>query len=202
MTLRDLALRPVLCEATLMQAVPPLQAPVWERQPSETEAEHAAFVAWACGPRAPEDWTSASSSSGLDGAEVRAASVRWAWRVRAQEWHRHSRELAREAASDVRQAVKDLTLVRVAYAQRLAQLVAHEAGKHLALAQGTGAVTLSPRDLARMAAVADSVLTELRKQSEGLPSEAGATSLDWGRLTPAELEQARKLRAKAEGRSA
>jgi hypothetical protein len=179
-----------------------LQAPIWERQPNETELEHVAFVAWLCQGRELRDWVNATNATGLDPAAVRALSVRWVWEVRAAEWLRHSRAVATEQAEKIKPAVEALQQTRLGYARSLAELVMVEAGKLLLSSRGTPANVLDARELARIATVAESVLEALRRQAEGLPAEMGATSLDWGRLTPAELEQARKLRAKAEGRVA
>ncbi len=178
--------------------VPPLVAPVWERQSHESEVEHAAFLGWLCGGQHMRDWVAAANVSGLDPDTVRMTARRWAWDVRAEQWLAHAREVSREANAPLRAQLAEVQADRLRAAGLMVKLAAVELGKLYESASGTPAPTLDPRTLARFLAVSTPILEALRRQAEGLPAElAGEDGPDFSQLTADELETMRRLNAKA-----
>jgi hypothetical protein len=178
--------------------LPALQAPVWGQQAGEGPAEYAAFLAWLCGGRELRDAHAAVQASGLTPEQVRAVSGRWVWEIRAREWLAHTRAAQREAAEPLREAIHAVMARRLDAVRDLVEVVAREAAKAIETSKGTPAPTLEPRTLARFMAVSTPVLESLRRQAEGLPAEiAGENGPDYSALTAEELEQYRRLRAKA-----
>lgn len=190
----------------MLAPLPPLQAPFWERQPSESEAEFSAFREWLCGsPRGElRDWLHAAHVTGLAPDDLRALAQRWVWEVRANEYTRQATRAGETALAPLREAVARLQARRLDYAWSMVDLIATELAKHLALAQSSSAITVDLGALARHARVFELAIQALQRQAEGLPPEADQATteaLDWSALTPAELELHRQLRAKAARRA-
>jgi hypothetical protein len=176
--------------------MPHLVAPVWDRQPDESDRDYAAFAAWLRGGR---DWPAAIAIAGLPFDELRAVSLRWVWDVRAHEYEVASRAAHAQAVAPLKEKLVELTAGRLDYMTSLVELVKTEIKKYQAASAQSTAHALTARELVRFLAVAEDSLELLRRQAEGLPPEDTGTTINWDRLSPAELEQHRKLRDKARG---
>jgi hypothetical protein len=180
-----------------VQALPPLQAPVWERQTWETEAEHVAFLAWLCRGKEVRDYSAAVHHSGLTREQVHSAALRCVWEIRATQWLSHTREAHREAARPLREAIAGVLARRLDAVRDIVETVALEA-ERLRKRAADGGPPLDEKLLARLLAVTTPVLVDLRRQAEGLPAELAAEDgPDFGALTAAELEEYKRLRDKA-----
>jgi hypothetical protein len=183
--------------APFVLALPPLQAPVWERQAWESEAEHVAFLAWLCRGKEVRDWSAAVHQSGLPIEQVRIAAARCVWEIRATQWLAHTREAHREAARPLREAIAGVMSRRLDAVRALVETIAVEAERLLEQTK-KGGPPLEPKILARLLAVTTPVLVDLRRQAEGLPAELAAEEgPDFGALSAEELEQYKRLRDKA-----
>jgi hypothetical protein len=181
-----------------VRALPPLQAPVWERQSWETEAEHAAFMAYLTRGKHVGDMSVAVQYSGLAPEQVRSASLRCVWELRAREWHAHTREAQREAARPLREAVHAVMATRLRVTEKALALIEAELDKHTTTSKGTPMVTQELRNLRSWYAAISPALVDMRRQAEGLPAELAADDgPDYSALSAEELEILRRLRAKA-----
>lgn len=185
-----------------LTAIPLLQAPLWERQPGESDVEAAAFRGWLLGGTQLRDWTAACHASGMAPSAIQVTARRWAWEIRATEYQAHVRSVQLAASADMRTQLEAITRARLDNARQLVELVRLELGKLLQTSQKTDASVLEPRTLARLVAVLIPDVAALQRQADGLPPDVGdpSSGATWDRLSPAELEQMRQLRDKAAGR--
>jgi hypothetical protein len=181
-----------------VRALPPLQPPVWERQSWESEAEHVAFLAYLTRGKHVGDMSVAVQYSGLAPEQVRSASLRGVWELRAKEWQAHAHEAHREAARPLREAVHAVMAKRLAATELALDIINRELGKLDEASKGTPAITQELRNLRAMYSALTPALVDMRRQAEGLPAELAADDgPDYSALSAEELELLRKLRAKA-----
>lgn len=184
-----------------MYALPLLQAPVWEQQPTELPEEHAAFRTWYWGAdgkaptRPARDWQ-AVQRVGYTSEQARALAVRWAWETRAQEYERSNLELVKASRGELKGKVDDLLSYQVSCAREAQVLFLEELKKLAAMARSTPALVLDAKDLVKLGTLTEKLIKGLDQATARAVPVSTEPTTDWGALSADELEEARQLFSK------